>query len=551
MKLTRTIAFRLFLLIASLQTIILLALTYATVKVQQTSLMENVTLSAVRVTDIIARATRYSMLLNRKEDVQSIVGSLREEPGIEGVRIYNKQGEVVFAAIPGDIGAKVDMTAEACVTCHPGSGLDHATATSEELSRIFSKPNGERVLGLITPVRNEPECSSGECHAHPENKTILGVLDVKMSLAAVDEQLLSSRTQLLALSALSVVLIGLVAWGFIWVFVRRPVRGLTAGMEMVTSGNLHHRIPVGMNDEIGQLARAFNTMTEELERARKEITAWSGTLERKVHEKTADLEKAHNRILRVEKMASLGHLSSSVAHELNNPLEGILTFAKLIAKRIQRSSLTPEEKQLYGDELRLIAEEALRSGNIVKNLLVFARQGSMSIQPVRLRTIVDRCVLLVNHHANIQGVEVAASCPESLQVECDAGQIQQLLIALMMNAIEAMAPTAARPGGGSLAIDAFPGAQGDTVILTVRDTGQGMTEEIKARIFEPFFTTKSEGKGVGLGLAIVYGIVERHHGAIEVESQSGRGTVFTVTLPVKQPVEPAAATQGAAPPEGA
>jgi two-component system NtrC family sensor kinase len=292
-------------------------------------------------------------------------------------------------------------------------------------------------------------------------------------------------------------------------------------------------------------------MTEELDRARKEITAWSQTLEQKVREKTGDLEKAHNRILRVEKMASLGHLSSSVAHELNNPLEGILTFAKLLAKRIQRSNLTPEEKQTYGDELRLIADEALRCGNIVKNLLVFARQGSMSIQPVRVRTIVDRCVLLVNHHANIQGVEITASCPDTLEVECDAGQIQQLVIALMMNAIEAMAPTANRPGGGSLAIDVEMAPGSDAVVLSVRDTGQGMSEEIKARIFEPFFTTKSEGKGVGLGLAIVYGIVERHHGSIDVESNPGKGTTFTVSLPVKQPVVAAGSAAIAAPPEGA
>jgi two-component system NtrC family sensor kinase len=491
------------------------------------------------------------MLLNRKEDVQNIVGSLREEPGIEGVRIYNKQGEIVFATVPEDIGAKVDMTAEACITCHPGSGLDHASPTNEGLSRIFTKATGERVLGLITPVRNEPECSGGECHAHPANKTILGVLDVKMSLSAVDAQLLSSRRQLLGLSALSVVLVGLVAWGFIWVFVRRPVRRLSAGMEMVSSGNLAHRLPEGVNDEIGQLSRSFNRMTEELDRARREITAWSQTLEQKMKEKTSDLEKAHNRILRVEKLASLGHLSSSVAHELNNPLEGILTFAKLIAKRIQRSTLPPEAKQTYADELRLIADEALRSGTIVKNLLVFARQGSMSIQPVLLRTIIDRCVLLVNHHANIQGVTVQASCPDALEVECDAGQVEQLLIALMMNGIEAMAAVAGRPGGGTLGIEAAAGAGGDKVVLTVRDTGQGMTEQIKARIFEPFFTTKSEGKGVGLGLAIVYGIVERHHGSIDVESHPGKGTVFMVTLPVKQPVTSMSASPTGGAPEGA
>jgi two-component system NtrC family sensor kinase len=535
MKLTRTIAFRLFLLIASIQTIILLALTYATVRVHESNLMEHVVLSAHRVSEIIARSTRHSMLLNREEEVQNIVTSLRDQPGIEGIRIYNKLGAVIYGTVVQDLGTTVDVNAEACVSCHSGSRLEDPHPPGERFSRIFAKPDGARVLGLITPIRNERQCSNAACHAHPESKTILGVLDVKMSLAAVDEQLLASRNQLLFLSLGSVLLVGMASGGFIWLFVRRPVKKLIAGMEMVSSGRLDHRLEAKTSDEIGQMANTFNDMTEDLARARKEITAWSQTLEQKVREKTADLERAHKQMVHVEKMASLGQLASSVAHELNNPLEGILTFAKLLIKRVTKSGLPAADVQSYCEDLTLIAEEAQRSGTIVKNLLVFSRQKGMSFHSVHLNTILERCNLLVNHHAKMNNVELRMSCTPDDMIECDPGQIQQLLIALMVNAIEAMSPVPGRPEGGILTVDARWSEKHDSLAIEVKDTGMGMSDEVKAHIFEPFFTTKSEGKGVGLGLAIAYGIVERHHGSIEVESEVGRGTLFTVSLPTKQP----------------
>ena len=151
MKFTRTIAFRLFLLIASVQTAILIALTYAAVQIQRESLLENVSLSALRMSDLVARSTRYSMLLNRKEDVHEIIRSLKGEPGIEGVRVYNKLGEVVFGTVEKEIGSKVDMTAEACNSCHKGAEL--RTPETQQVTRIFARPDGQRVLGMIRPIQ--------------------------------------------------------------------------------------------------------------------------------------------------------------------------------------------------------------------------------------------------------------------------------------------------------------------------------------------------------------------------------------------------------------
>jgi two-component system, NtrC family, sensor kinase len=549
MKFTQTIAFRLFLVLALVQTGILVAFMYATVQVQQSHLMENVVTSALRVSDMIARSTRYSMLLNRKDDVHNIVSSVAGQPGIEGLRIYNKLGQVIFSANSADIHATVDMNAEACVSCHGSSGLQSPHVAGGDLSRIFTKPGGERILGLITPIRNEQQCSDAECHAHPPDKTILGVLDVKMSLTQVDRRLKESRDQLLALSGGAVLLIALISGGFIWFVVQRPVKRLAQGMERVSSGHLGERLEVGSSDELGRLAASFNRMTGELARAQEELTSWSNTLEEKVKEKTADLERAHRQIVRVEKLASLGNLAATVAHELNNPLEGILTFAKLLIRRIQKTGLPPETAQPLCDDLRLVADEAQRCGNIVKNLLVFSRQRGGSFQPVSITSIVERCMLLMHHHAEMHGVALKAQPLEEAIVECDASQIQQALMALMVNGIEAMAPAGEKSRGGEMTVTVVRSSVDGDVILKVSDTGVGMSEDVKAHIFEPFFTTKSEGKGVGLGLSVVYGIIQSHHGSIDVISAAGKGTTFIMTLPVKQPATPDVASPAGA--EGA
>jgi two-component system, NtrC family, sensor kinase len=535
MKIVQSIAFRLFLLIVSVQTLVLALLTFAVLRVQESSLMENVQTSALRVSEIIRRATRHSMMYNRNADVDGIIAEVSGEPGIEGIRVYNKTGEVTHSTIPSEIHTSVDRNAEACVSCHSGGGLENPHPASTELSRIFNAPDGHRVLGLITPIRNEEQCSTADCHAHPTSRTILGVLDVKMSLQQADQRLSDARMTLLCASVGAVLLVGLISGGFIWLVVRRPVRNLMLGMQRVSSGDLNQRLSSTSQDELGQLARTFNSMTQDLARARSEVTAWSATLEQKVREKTADLERAHRQMVGVEKMASLGNLASSVAHELNNPLEGILTFARLLVRRVQRSSLPPDEAKAYVDDLKLMAEESLRCGNIVKNLLVFARQRGVSFQQVRIAEVISRCVLLMNHHARMHNVVVNTSREGDDLLECDPDQVQQVLIVLMVNAIEAMAASPGRDEGGTLSLEIRPGERPETIRLIVSDTGIGMSEEIKAHIFEPFYTTKSDAKGVGLGLSVAYGILERHHATVDVDSTVGKGTVFTLTFPVSQP----------------
>lgn len=535
MGFTRTVAFRLFLLIASVAAVVLFVFTVVAIRIQQEHLFDQVFADADRLSNVITRSTRHSMLVNQKEDVQKIIGSIGGEPGIDGIRIYNKLGDVTFATVETDLHSRVDMSAEACVVCHPSDRLEDARPVGNQRSRIFRTANGERVLGLITPIRNEPACSNAACHAHPAEKTVLGVLDVKMSLARLDQEVQESTSRLIVFSIGAVLALSLISGLFIRRVVHKPVHKLITGMKQVASGKLDQSIAVEQSHEIGELARQFNNMTVELTRARTELTTWSDTLENKVKEKTRELEVANRQMLQVEKMASLGNLSASVAHELNNPLEGILTFARLLIKRIRKLPIPPEMAEDFTKDLTLVAEESQRCGSIVKNLLLFAHKGSGKMETARLRAILERCLALTSHHAKVNNVRMEIQCAEDLQLECNGNELEQVLLALSVNAIEAMCGVPADEAGGLLTISAYESKPDGAVLIRVRDTGIGMNEELKSHIFEPFFTTKSQGKGVGLGLSLVYGIVERHHGSIAVESAPGKGTTFTITMPARQP----------------
>jgi len=331
------------------------------------------------------------------------------------------------------------------------------------------------------------------------------------------------------------------AFLLVWLFVLRPVGALTAAAPLLAAGDFSARVPEGSRDEIGDLARAWNRMALDLGDAHAELADWGRRLEVRIEQKTRELEATHQTLLRVEKMASLGKLAASVAHELNNPLAGIATYARLLRRRREEAeaSGTPVTP---GDDnsriLKMVEEEALRCGDIVRNLLLFSRMPGALFAPAEVGPIVERCFMLIRHQAQLAGIELTSEVAPGLPApECDAAQIHQAMLAMLINALEAT------PEGGRVGVGVERGA-GDTVRISISDTGRGIPPDVIDHIFEPFFTTKAQAAGVGLGLAIVYGIIERHHGTIDVKSKPGGGTVFTIELPVRQPAVPAPAGVG-------
>jgi signal transduction histidine kinase len=220
-------------------------------------------------------------------------------------------------------------------------------------------------------------------------------------------------------------------------------------------------------------------------------------------------------------------LAASVVHEINNPLAGILNYCRLMIRILSRGVLSGENREKFGSYLDLIEKESARCSIIVSNLLTFSRKSPTTTGPVSLDDLLQRSILLVQHKMELNHIrlekQIATDLPEILG---DANQLQQSIINLVFNAIDAM------PKGGTIYLSVAHKAADHSVLLEVRDTGMGIAEKHLPHIFEPFYTTKDEGYGVGLGLSTVYGIVENHHGRIEVESKPGEGTCFRLWFPV-------------------
>jgi two-component system NtrC family sensor kinase len=486
-----------------------------------------VTTSAERLCDIIRRGARFQMLRNDREALYRMMRDIGSEPGIRQVRIFSKTGQISFSTIESEVNRVVDKSAEACYVCH-AQAAPLEKLTRKDRARIFTSPQGERVLGVIMPVENQPDCWTAACHIHPEKQKVLGVIDAQLSLATVDRQVADQQALLFRFTAAAIAMLGLATIAFIWLMVYRPLNDLVGGIRRVAKGNLTNEIPVrSRNDEIGELATEFNHMTSELRDARTQITDWTHTLEQRVDRKSRELERAHHSLLHSEKLASVGKLAATVAHEINNPLFGILTNARLARKAIDQSpQLDDAGKSKIGNKLVIIERESNRCGEIVKNLLMFSRQAPPRFELVPLDAVVERTLSLVRHSYQLQNIQLDVSLEHhGAQIQGDAGQLQQMLLVLLVNASEALQGISGAQVCLSTRLD------NQTVVISVKDNGPGIPEDVRERIFEPFFTTKQEGPRTGLGLAIALGILEQHQGSIQVQSEPGKGTEFLLRLP--------------------
>ncbi len=513
--------------------IIFAVLGYQIIALHQQNLEAATYSAGDRITDVVKRSTRYGMLHNRGDEINQIVASIGSQPGIEKIRIFNKSGEIRFSTDEHEVSTRVDKNAEACYACHVQSAstlqlhqIPHQLSR-EERTRIFAS-SGVRVLSVINPIENEANCSTANCHAHSPETKILGMINIQMSLAPVDTAINESRRQMVSKLLVSIVALTAVVATLVWLMIHKPVHQLIIGTHRVAAGELDYKISISSRDEVGELAQSFNNMTDELQRARVTLSNWAKTLEERVEQKTAELGQAHAQILRVEKLASIGKLAAIVAHEINNPLAGILVYAKLLLKRVLRgagpSGVNDNETRTY---LETIVGESARCGEIVKGLLQFSHQTKVNVEPHDLNEIIRQSLRLLQHKIDLMGIKAEVNLDDELpQISCDAQQIKQALVALLINACEAVPQ-----GEGTLKIQSRYVSELRVAQITISDNGVGMDDDTKRHIFEPFFTTKEQGKGVGLGLAVVYGIVTGHGGLVDVESTVGVGTKFILRLP--------------------
>ena len=309
-----------------------------------------------------------------------------------------------------------------------------------------------------------------------------------------------------------------------------PVAALVEGTRRVARDDLDVEIEVHSGDELGLLARSFNDMTHSLRRLQDELEDVLRGLESHLEARTVELKEAHDQLLRSEKLTALGKLSASVAHEINNPLAGILTFAKLVSRTLAEGPPDDARRAALQRNLALIERETQRCSSIVRNLLDFSRERPMQPRPLDPRAPLDEALSLLEDQLKTHGIELERDLEPVPEVVADFGQLRQAFVNIAFNACEAMG------NSGRLRVVTRP-ADGGAVEVVIEDTGPGIPPERLSKIFDPFFTTKE--KGTGLGLSVVYGIVERHGGTIAVDSEVGRGTAFTIRLPIAVPAAPA------------
>ncbi|MCP4667885.1 MAG: PAS domain-containing protein, partial [Deltaproteobacteria bacterium] len=271
-----------------------------------------------------------------------------------------------------------------------------------------------------------------------------------------------------------------------------------------------------LKDQAGetvQVIEIWRDITEEL----------SARWEHRVKEMKADLKK----LVQEDRMISLGKLVASSVHEINNPIQGLLTFSDLMQSMLEQGEPSPDDLKKFKEYLALMSGELERCGNIISGLLSFSRQSEMAYKDVDLNEIMEQVIVLTRHKTELQDIQLNMRLhPVPLIINGHINQLQQCFLNLVFNAIESM------PKGGQLHVISNPDRAGKNALVEIRDTGYGIPEEHLDHVFDPFFTTKAESEGTGMGLSIVYGIVKNHQGSIKVESQVGKGTSFVLNFPI-------------------
>ena len=592
----------------------------------RSALLAQLTRGADQLSETIRSSTYWDMLENRREALHREIVTLGQQKGIEKVRLFNATGTIMFSSDESEIGRSLDKNAEACFACH-AAGSPLQKLTTRERARIYRAPDGHRVLGMIRSIDNEPRCWNAACHAHGREERVLGVLDVNVSLAEADRQVAHDQRRLLLLGVLAVLASSVTLGWFSDRLVFRPVAALIAGTRKVAEGDFTTTLPVQEGNELGDLAVAFNDMTRKLSDARRQLT-------------------------QADKLASVGRLAAGVAHEINNPLTGVLTYASFLQKRLA-------DQPDVAPDLDVIVRETKRCREIVRGLLDFARQSPPQRRPTDINDVVRRSVAVVINQLTVDRVQLDLGLAPGLpELTADSNQLQQVAVNLILNAADAIGGTggtirvrtsmvelaprghaivrvATCPRGCDLIdpnvrVGRYPGirvlrrqGERDVVVhmdpvygrvghradessevgtlahyacprcqlrldlpgslcadcgapafavqtgegeriewctrkgchwthwaaaesrgpqrhieFAVEDSGHGIAPEDRDHLFEPFFTTKGN-RGLGLGLAVTWGIVEGHGGTIDVTSEPGHGARFAVRLPLLPRVAPA------------
>lgn len=481
---------------------------------------------------IIEGSLYYSMLQNDNNALQSTLDIINTISGIDEVNLYDHENELVYSSSFSDQQSHSNPNCSGCHTdfdsMFPPLEKAHRIINLESACNMRSDGKGHRQLLIRSPILNEPSCYTSACHAHSPDEVILGSLIIKVPLESLDSAVAKSSAEFFLMAALTTFILVMFLIFFTNKKIRKPLNAIVTASEAVSGGDRNRRLDIKPNllDDMKMVSLAFNNMLDNLDSANKELENWSHQLEYKVQKKSEELMEIQNELIHIERIASLGKLSSSVAHELNNPLSSILTYSKLVSKKIGRLDLDPSLSQSLLKHLSVIESETKRCGDIVKGLMDFSRKDQEDFRHYRLNSILGKTYELMEHQMKMSGIHFYLDLNASADmVACNENQIKQVCVALLVNSSEAVA------GNGEIIMRSV-NPDSDSIRIDIIDNGVGISPEDMPHIFQPFFSAKRKASGIGLGLAIVHGIVQSHKGRVDVESEQGKGTTMSVTLPL-------------------
>jgi len=462
---------------------------------------------------MVLKSLRHDMLEADPADISRSLQNFATGGDIKQIVIYSSRGAAAYSTDPSLLGVPVESDDPALTALRSGEPEIVIDRTTE----------GITVLSQYTPIKSEPSCQNAACHYHPQDMKVIGVLKTRLSSSHIEG---ASRQMLIGALVLGILFILMTSASLLlinFLLVTRPIAKIETGMRRLAEGNFRDPIRIGTSDEMGRLARNFNTMAHDIQRYKNKLENWARELEGEVAKKASEIQDAQDQLVNAEKLASLGRLAAGVAHEINNPLTGIVTFAHLMLERC------PEDRTEDREDLTMIIEQADRCTKIVKGLLGFSRKGGSEKLQCNINGLAENAYSMVRNQAAFHDIQVAMKFAEKMpHITADPNQIQQVILNLFTNAADAM------NGVGQITIETRSIREDgvEYAEMSFTDTGPGILPEHLDKILEPFFTTKAVGKGTGLGLPVSYGIIKRHGGDLFVKSKTGKGTTFIVRLPV-------------------
>lgn len=491
--------------------------------------------SGSNIGSIVEGALYHAMLTNDWPALENTIDVINALPGIEDVNLYDKQDNLVYSSFPDGTSGHNNPN---CKDCH--TDINSMFSGNERSFRIINldsecemtqKDNDYRLLMIHSPIPNQAACHTAACHAHNSSNPVLGSFVIRIPMDDLDTAISQSSNDFFILAAFSTLLLVTFLIFFTRRTINRPLNEIIKASEAVSQGDTSTRMKLShsLPQDVQLVSETFNKMLDNLQAASDELQDWSQQLEDKVQKKSEELTEIQKELIHVERMASLGKLSSSVAHEINNPLSGVLTYTKLVHKQLSSPEFDVKDKEPMLKYLKVIEEETKRCGGIVKGLLDFSRKDQLEFADRNLHKILHDAYHLMEHQMRISDINFKADLTAGKDlINCSENQIKQAVIAILLNANEAVLEN-----GEVLIRTKNPDPA--HIRLEITDNGSGISPEDLPHVFEPFFSAKEKVSGIGMGLAIVHGIIQSHHGKVDIQSEPGKGTTISIVLPLIAP----------------